>query len=61
MLMALSFVSVLLRAGQMSTHNEQPVQSSAATCSVNFQPLNSGLRLFVLLKAAGAPSSAAGS
>ena len=59
MLMALSFVSVLLRAGQMSTHNDGRA-ILAATFSVNFQPLNSGLRLFVLLKAAGAPSSAAG-
>ena len=37
------------------------MQSSAATCSVNFRPLNSGTRESALLKVAGAPASAAGS
>src|ERR1019366_7815348 len=59
MLMALSLASVLLRAGQTSTHSAQPVQSSAAICSVKLIPLNSGTRAAVLLKAAGAPLSAA--
>ena len=49
-LMALSFASVLFFAGQTSTHNPQPVQSSAATCSVNFWPLKSGTRESTLLK-----------
>ena len=60
MLMALSLASVLFFAGQTSTQSAQPVQSSAATCSVNFMPLNSGTRASVLLKVAGAPFSAAG-
>src|SRR6185312_9660972 len=54
MLMALSFASDLFLAGQTSTHNEQPVQSSAATCNENFIPLNSGTRASVDLKVAGA-------
>ena len=33
----------------------QPVQSSAATCSVHFSPFHSGTRASVLLKVAGAP------
>ena len=43
MLMALSLASVLFLAGQTSTQSAQPVQSSAATCSVNFKPFNSGI------------------
>ena len=55
MLMALSLTSVLFLAGQTSTQMRQPVQSSGATCSENFMPLNSGTRASVLLKVAGAP------
>ena len=53
MLMALSLASVLFLAGQTSTHRLQPVQSSAATCSVNFRPLNSGTRESQLLNVGG--------
>jgi len=44
MLIALSFASDLLRAGQTSTHTPQPVQSSTATWIVNFLPFHSGSR-----------------
>src|SRR5487761_2302051 len=53
MLMALSLTSVLFLAGQTSTQSAQPVQSSAATCSENFKPLNSGTRASVTLNVGG--------
>ncbi len=61
MLMALSLASVLFLAGQTSTQRVQPVQSSAATCSENFMPLNSGTRESQLLNVGGASFKAAGS
>jgi hypothetical protein len=42
MLIAFSRASFLFLAGQMSTHNAQPVQSSGATWMVNFNPFQAG-------------------
>jgi hypothetical protein len=63
MLIALSFASDLLRAGQMSTHNAQPVQSSGATWMVYFSPNAFQSRSFASadLNVAGAASSTFGS
>src|SRR5208337_401314 len=57
MLIALCFTSLLLLAGQTSTHNLQPVQSSGATCSVYFSVSNSRQRGFEDLKVSGASFS----
>src|SRR5512136_2248071 len=48
-------------AGQIWTHRLHPVQSSGATCSEYFIPLNSDALKSVDLKVGGAPSSRAGS
>src|SRR6266536_3513004 len=61
MLMALSRASDLLRAGQTSTQIPQPVQSSGATCSVYFDPFQSGCRASRDLNPGVAPSSSEGS
>ena len=57
MLMARCFTSLLLLAGQTSTHSVQPVQSSGATCSVYFRSFMSFQRAGTALNVAGAPSS----
>src|SRR5208282_2481369 len=57
MLMALCFTSLLLFAGQTSTHSLQPVQSSGATCNVYFRVSNSRQRGLEDLKVAGASFS----
>src|SRR5512141_1548947 len=54
-------VSFLSWAGQMTTHREQPVQSSGATWIVYFQSLKSIPRNVSARKPAGAPSRKAGS
>jgi prepilin-type N-terminal cleavage/methylation domain-containing protein len=48
-------------AGQTSTQMPQPVQSSGATCSVYFNPFQSGCRASRDLKSGVAPASKAGS
>src|SRR5438552_17822568 len=57
MKIALSLVSLLFLAGQMSTQMPQPVQSSGATWMVYFMPCHSLSRTSVDLKVAGAPAS----
>src|SRR5512143_1273667 len=61
MSIALCFGFALSLAGQIITHRVQPVQSSGATWTVYFWPLNSRPRKSVDLNVAGAPASAAGS
>ena len=58
MSMALCFATSLLRAGQVSTQIEQPVQSSGRTWMVMSLPLPSQVRL---LNCSGAPVCADGS
>src|SRR5512132_595768 len=55
MLIAFNRASDLLRAGQTSMQIPQPVQSSAATCSVYFNPFQSGNRASADLNDEGAP------
>src|ERR1700722_12788379 len=57
MLMALCFTSLLLFAGQISTHNVHPVQSSGATCSVYRRVSNSRQRGLADLNVFGASES----
>src|ERR1035438_3696487 len=57
MLMALCFTSLLLLAGQTSTHSVQPVQSSGATCKVYLRSFMSFQRAATALKVTGAPAS----
>ncbi len=57
MLMALCFVSLLLLAGQTSTHKRHPVQSSGETCNVYRMVSNSRQRGFADLNAEGALES----
>src|SRR5512136_2620954 len=61
MSIALCFGLALSLAGQIITHRLQPVQSSGATWSEYFWPLNSRPRKSVDLNVAGASLSAAGS
>ena len=56
MLMALCLTSLLLLAGQTSTHSSQPVQSSGATWRVYFFSLKSFQRAAVDLNVTGAPA-----
>src|SRR5437763_885219 len=56
MLMARCFTSLLLLAGQIWTHSEQPVQSSGATCSVYLRSFMSFQRAGTLLNVDGAPA-----
>src|SRR5271165_941095 len=53
MLIALCFTSLLLFAGQTSTHSRQPVQSSGATCNVYCIISNSRHLGFTCLKVSG--------
>ena len=55
--MALCFDALLLFAGQASTHNRQPVQSSGETCRVYRKVSKSRHRGLADLKAAGALES----
>ena len=59
MLIALWLVSVLLLAGQTSTHTPQPVQSSGATWIVSRWSASSRERNSLWRKSAGAASTAA--
>src|SRR5215472_11935085 len=54
--MARCFTSLLLLAGQTSTHSVQPVQSSGATCRLYLRSFISFQRAAVDLNFAGAPS-----
>src|ERR1035437_3588699 len=56
MLMARCFTSLLLLAGQTSTHRVQPVQSSGATCSVYLRSFISFQRAGTDLNVDGAPA-----
>ena len=58
MLMALWLTSVLLLAGQTSTHTPQPVQSSGATWMVSRWPSRSRDLNSLWRKAAGAAATA---
>src|SRR3990172_7381755 len=58
---ALCLGLLLSFAGQTMTHRLHPVQSSGATWSRYFRPLNSWLRKSIDLKVAGAFASASGS
>src|SRR5574341_812986 len=58
-LMALWRTSLLLLAGQTSTHSAQPVQSSGATCKVKRRSLNSRQRAGADLNVAGASANSA--